>query len=39
MTYARKRGIDAVVARLTELARAHGTRFTPDEGWSALRDA
>ncbi|HET9865103.1 MAG TPA: 3-hydroxyacyl-CoA dehydrogenase NAD-binding domain-containing protein [Steroidobacteraceae bacterium] len=39
LTYARKRGIDAVVARLTELARAHGTRFTPDEGWSALRDA
>ena len=37
LTYARKRGIDAVVARLTELARAHGPRFTPDEGWSELR--
>jgi 3-hydroxyacyl-CoA dehydrogenase/enoyl-CoA hydratase/3-hydroxybutyryl-CoA epimerase len=39
MTYVRKRGIEAVVARLAELARAHGARFTPDEGWSALRDA
>jgi 3-hydroxyacyl-CoA dehydrogenase/enoyl-CoA hydratase/3-hydroxybutyryl-CoA epimerase len=39
MTYARKRGVDAVVARLTELARAHGRRFTPDSGWAALRDA
>jgi 3-hydroxyacyl-CoA dehydrogenase/enoyl-CoA hydratase/3-hydroxybutyryl-CoA epimerase len=37
MTYARKRGIDAVVARLTELARTHGARFTPDEGWSELQ--
>jgi 3-hydroxyacyl-CoA dehydrogenase/enoyl-CoA hydratase/3-hydroxybutyryl-CoA epimerase len=37
LTYARKRGIDAVVARLTELARAHGARFTPDTGWSELR--
>jgi 3-hydroxyacyl-CoA dehydrogenase/enoyl-CoA hydratase/3-hydroxybutyryl-CoA epimerase len=36
LTYARRRGIDAVVARLTELARAHGTRFTPDSGWSKL---
>jgi len=39
LSYARKRGVDAVVARLTELARAHGPRFTPDEGWSAIRDA
>jgi 3-hydroxyacyl-CoA dehydrogenase/enoyl-CoA hydratase/3-hydroxybutyryl-CoA epimerase len=37
MTYARKRGIDAVVARLNELARAHGERFTPDKGWSELQ--
>ncbi len=37
LTYARKRGVDAVVARLTDLARAHGPRFTPDEGWSELR--
>jgi 3-hydroxyacyl-CoA dehydrogenase/enoyl-CoA hydratase/3-hydroxybutyryl-CoA epimerase len=39
LTYARTRGIDAVVARLTELARAHGPRFEPDKGWSAIRDA
>src|SRR5690349_4344692 len=39
LTYARTRGIDAVVARLTELARAYGPRFEPDKGWSALRDA
>ena len=37
LTYARRRGVDAVVARLTELARAHGPRFTPDKGWSELR--
>jgi 3-hydroxyacyl-CoA dehydrogenase/enoyl-CoA hydratase/3-hydroxybutyryl-CoA epimerase len=37
LTYARKRGVDVVVARLTELARAHGPRFTPDAGWSELR--
>ncbi len=37
LTYARRRGIDAVIARLTELARAHGARFTPDSGWSKLR--
>jgi 3-hydroxyacyl-CoA dehydrogenase/enoyl-CoA hydratase/3-hydroxybutyryl-CoA epimerase len=37
LSYARKRGVDAVVARLAELARAHGARFTPDEGWSELR--
>ncbi|HKU90370.1 MAG TPA: 3-hydroxyacyl-CoA dehydrogenase NAD-binding domain-containing protein [Steroidobacteraceae bacterium] len=39
LTYARTRGIDAVVARLTELARAHGPRFEPDKGWSELRGA
>jgi 3-hydroxyacyl-CoA dehydrogenase/enoyl-CoA hydratase/3-hydroxybutyryl-CoA epimerase len=37
LTYARKRGVDAVVARLEELARTHGVRFTPDKGWSDLR--
>jgi 3-hydroxyacyl-CoA dehydrogenase / enoyl-CoA hydratase / 3-hydroxybutyryl-CoA epimerase len=37
LAYARRRGIDDVVARLTELARAHGPRFTPDKGWSELR--
>jgi 3-hydroxyacyl-CoA dehydrogenase/enoyl-CoA hydratase/3-hydroxybutyryl-CoA epimerase len=38
LSYARKRGIDAVVKRLEELARTHGPRFTPDTGWSELRD-
>ena len=37
LAYARKRGIEAVVARLTELARTHGARFNPDKGWSELR--
>jgi 3-hydroxyacyl-CoA dehydrogenase/enoyl-CoA hydratase/3-hydroxybutyryl-CoA epimerase len=37
LTYACKRGVDAVTARLEELARAHGPRFTPDKGWSELR--
>jgi 3-hydroxyacyl-CoA dehydrogenase / enoyl-CoA hydratase / 3-hydroxybutyryl-CoA epimerase len=37
LTYARKRGVDAVVARLTELARRYGPRFTPDAGWSQIR--
>ncbi len=36
LTYAKHRGVDAVVARLTELARTHGARFTPDSGWSML---
>jgi 3-hydroxyacyl-CoA dehydrogenase/enoyl-CoA hydratase/3-hydroxybutyryl-CoA epimerase len=36
LTYARKRGVDAVVARLTELARRYGPRFTPDAGWSQV---
>jgi 3-hydroxyacyl-CoA dehydrogenase / enoyl-CoA hydratase / 3-hydroxybutyryl-CoA epimerase len=38
LTYARKRGIDAVVARLEELARRYGPRFTPDAGWTRLRE-
>jgi 3-hydroxyacyl-CoA dehydrogenase/enoyl-CoA hydratase/3-hydroxybutyryl-CoA epimerase len=37
LTYSRARGIDAVVARLTELERRYGPRFTPDKGWSSLR--
>jgi 3-hydroxyacyl-CoA dehydrogenase/enoyl-CoA hydratase/3-hydroxybutyryl-CoA epimerase len=37
LAYARARGVDSVVARLTELARTHGARFTPDTGWSELR--
>jgi 3-hydroxyacyl-CoA dehydrogenase/enoyl-CoA hydratase/3-hydroxybutyryl-CoA epimerase len=36
LTYARRRGVAAVVARLTELARRYGTRFTPDAGWSQV---
>ena len=36
--YARARGVPAIVARLEELAARHGPRFTPDEGWAALRD-
>jgi 3-hydroxyacyl-CoA dehydrogenase/enoyl-CoA hydratase/3-hydroxybutyryl-CoA epimerase len=39
LSYARSRGIDAVVARLGELTKRHGPRFTPDEGWSMLRSA
>ena len=37
LTYARKRGVDAVVARLTELSRRYGPRFTPDAGWAQVR--
>jgi 3-hydroxyacyl-CoA dehydrogenase/enoyl-CoA hydratase/3-hydroxybutyryl-CoA epimerase len=36
LTYARKRGVDVVVARLHELTKAYGIRFTPDIGWSSL---
>ena len=36
--YARRRGIDAIVAALGELERAHGPRFAPDEGWRSLND-
>jgi 3-hydroxyacyl-CoA dehydrogenase/enoyl-CoA hydratase/3-hydroxybutyryl-CoA epimerase len=36
LTYARTRGIDVIVSRLKDLARAHGARFNPDEGWSEL---
>jgi 3-hydroxyacyl-CoA dehydrogenase/enoyl-CoA hydratase/3-hydroxybutyryl-CoA epimerase len=37
LTYARTRGIDAIVTRLDELAKVHGARFKPDEGWARLR--
>ena len=37
LQYAKDRGIDAVVARLTELAALYGERFRPDAGWNALR--
>ena len=36
INYARERGFEAVVSRLEELAQAHGERFRPHRGWSAL---
>jgi len=36
LTYARARGVAAVVARLEELALRYGARFRPDPGWAAL---
>jgi 3-hydroxyacyl-CoA dehydrogenase/enoyl-CoA hydratase/3-hydroxybutyryl-CoA epimerase len=36
LTYARARGVPAVVARLEELAARYGERFRPDAGWSSL---
>ena len=36
LTYCRARGVAAVVARLEELTKTYGTRFTPDIGWSSL---
>ena len=36
LTYARKRGVDAVVARLRELSKSYGSRFEPDSGWSQV---
>ena len=37
LQYARERGIDDVVARLEQLAREVGPRFTPDSGWATLK--
>ena len=37
LRYARARGIDDVVAKLTQFAQRFGTRFTPHEGWQKLR--
>ncbi|HET7609129.1 MAG TPA: 3-hydroxyacyl-CoA dehydrogenase family protein, partial [Gammaproteobacteria bacterium] len=39
LRYARARGVDDVVARLTDFARRFGTRFTPHEGWQKLRES
>lgn len=39
LAYARTRGIGAVIARLEELARRHGSRFRPDAGWATLAGA
>jgi 3-hydroxyacyl-CoA dehydrogenase/enoyl-CoA hydratase/3-hydroxybutyryl-CoA epimerase len=36
LSYARARGVPAVVARLTELAARYGERFRPDAGWTLL---
>ncbi|MCQ0987827.1 3-hydroxyacyl-CoA dehydrogenase NAD-binding domain-containing protein [Jiella marina] len=35
--YARERGVDGIVARMNELAKKHGPRFRPHEGWSRLK--
>jgi 3-hydroxyacyl-CoA dehydrogenase/enoyl-CoA hydratase/3-hydroxybutyryl-CoA epimerase len=37
LTYARARGVAAIVARLDELAARYGARFQPDAGWEGLR--
>ncbi|MBV6417759.1 MAG: Fatty acid oxidation complex subunit alpha [Steroidobacteraceae bacterium] len=39
LTYARARGVGAVVGRLQELAKRHGSRFSPDAGWSQIGGA
>jgi 3-hydroxyacyl-CoA dehydrogenase/enoyl-CoA hydratase/3-hydroxybutyryl-CoA epimerase len=39
LTYARARGVTAVVARLEELAVRYGARFRPDGGWTLLAGA
>jgi 3-hydroxyacyl-CoA dehydrogenase / enoyl-CoA hydratase / 3-hydroxybutyryl-CoA epimerase len=36
LTYARTRGVDACVARLTALSQRYGARFRPDAGWTSL---
>jgi len=36
LQYARTRGVEAVTARLRELASTHGERFEPHEGWSDI---
>jgi 3-hydroxyacyl-CoA dehydrogenase/enoyl-CoA hydratase/3-hydroxybutyryl-CoA epimerase len=36
LTYARKRGVDNVVARLQEFSKKYGPRFNPDNGWSQV---
>ena len=34
--YARNRGTTSIVMRLNQLAKAHGERFEPHSGWTAL---
>lgn len=36
LEYARKRGIDDIIRRLTELSAKLGKRFTPDPGWNQI---
>jgi 3-hydroxyacyl-CoA dehydrogenase/enoyl-CoA hydratase/3-hydroxybutyryl-CoA epimerase len=36
LNYARERGVAEVRGRLEQLAAAHGERFAPHSGWSAL---
>jgi 3-hydroxyacyl-CoA dehydrogenase/enoyl-CoA hydratase/3-hydroxybutyryl-CoA epimerase len=36
LTYARRRGVPAVVARLGALSTRYGERFRPDAGWSTF---
>ncbi|HEX4387231.1 MAG TPA: 3-hydroxyacyl-CoA dehydrogenase NAD-binding domain-containing protein [Steroidobacteraceae bacterium] len=36
LTYARARGVAALVARLEELAARYGARFAPDAGWASF---
>jgi 3-hydroxyacyl-CoA dehydrogenase / enoyl-CoA hydratase / 3-hydroxybutyryl-CoA epimerase len=39
LSFARARGVAAIVARLEELAARHGPRFKPDAGWAQLAAA
>ncbi|HEV7714984.1 MAG TPA: 3-hydroxyacyl-CoA dehydrogenase NAD-binding domain-containing protein [Steroidobacteraceae bacterium] len=39
LAYARSRGVDEVVLRLTELSERYGSRFKPDAGWNLLAAA
>ncbi|MGH8200486.1 MAG: 3-hydroxyacyl-CoA dehydrogenase NAD-binding domain-containing protein, partial [Steroidobacteraceae bacterium] len=39
LTYARSRGVAAVVERLEELAARFGARFQPDSGWALVAGA
>jgi 3-hydroxyacyl-CoA dehydrogenase/enoyl-CoA hydratase/3-hydroxybutyryl-CoA epimerase len=39
MRYARERGVANLIAKLEQFATRFGTRFTPRNGWQALRDA
>jgi 3-hydroxyacyl-CoA dehydrogenase / enoyl-CoA hydratase / 3-hydroxybutyryl-CoA epimerase len=36
MHYARGQGVEQIVRSMMELARRHGPRFEPDEGWMSL---